>query len=453
MAAGAPTALIERLGRGPASAAELTQVLGVSQPTLSRLLRPLERAGRVVRIGSTRGARYGLSREAGSAGSRWPLFAIDESGRPSEIGVMHAIERERYFVRTGPPRIAGQCEGLPYFLQDSRPAGFLGRAIPAAHPDLGLPPRVTDWTDAHVLTFLTQRGSDNVGNLIVGAAALDRHLRGEHGPSLVTLRERATRYPALAASAMAGAPPGSSAQGEHPKFAAQVGDKRQQFHVLVKFSPPRTSALGERWADLLVAEHLASALLLEFGIAAARTELLEFKDQVFLQSERFDRVGAHGRRGVATLYSVDLDRYGQLDSWTQSAARLRADQLLSSVDAELIAALDVFGALIANSDRHFGNVTLFDRYDGPFELAPAYDMLPMLFAPQDGQVMSRTFAPPSPTAATLTVWPRARVLAERYWSRLCDEPRLSTGFRAIAARCLDAVRAMPQRAGSRASAH
>ncbi len=41
--------------------------------------------------------------------------------------------------------------------------------------------------------------------------------------------------------------------------------------------------------------------------------------------------------------------------------------------------------LIGNTDRHFGNVTLFDRYEGPFELAPAYDMLPMLFAPQHQQ--------------------------------------------------------------------
>jgi len=452
MAAGFATALIERLGRGPASAAELTQALGISQPTLSRLLRPLERAGRVVRIGSTRGARYGLAREVGAVGNRWPLFAIDESGRPSEIGLMHAIERERYFVRGGPPRITGQSEGLPYFLQDSRPAGFLGRAIPAAHADLGLPPRVVDWTDAHVLAYLTQRGSDNVGNLIVGSAALDRYLRGEQGPPLVRLRERATRYPALAASAMAGAPPGSSAQGEHPKFAAQVADKGRQSHVLVKFSPPRTSALGERWADLLVAEHVASSLLFEAGIAAARSKLLKCGDQVFLQSERFDRVGSEGRRGVSTLYSVDLDRYGQLDSWTQCAARLQSDRLLSPVDAERIALLDVFGALIANSDRHFGNITLFDQYDGPFQLAPVYDMLPMLFAPQDGQVIPRSFEPAAPTAATLAVWPRARALAEDYWARLCHEPRLSAGFRAIAAECLDAVRAMPRRGGSRSPA-
>jgi len=451
MAAGSSTGLIDLLARGPASAAELTQALGISQPTLSRLLRPLENAGRVVRIGSTRGARYGLARAVGTVGSRWPLYAIDESGRPTEIGLMDAIERERYVVRGGPPRIAGQFEGLPYFLQDSRPAGFLGRAIPAAHPDLGLPPRVADWSDPHVLTYLTQRGSDNVGNLIVGTAALDYHLRGEQGPLLVKLRQRATRYPALAVSAMAGAPPGSSAQGEHPKFAAQIADAGRQYHVLVKFSPPRTTPLGERWGDLLVTEHLASALLLESGIAAARTELLECKDQVFLQSERFDRVGADGRRGVATLYSVDLEYYGKLDSWTQSAARLHSDRLLSPADAELITLLDVFGALIANSDRHFGNITLLDRYAGPFELAPVYDMLPMLFAPQGGQVVSRTFEPPSPTAATLAVWPRARGLAERYWTRLCDEPRLSAGFRGIAAECLDVVRAIPQRRGSPAS--
>jgi hypothetical protein len=385
----------------------------------------------------------------GTVGSRWPLYAIDESGRPAEVGVLHAIERERYVVRGGPARIAGQSEGLPYFLQDSRPAGFLGRAIPAAHPDLGLPPRVADWTDAHVLTYLTQRGSDNVGNLVVGVAALDHYLRGEHGPQLVKLRERARRYPALAVLAMAGAPPGSSAQGEHPKFAAQIADAHRQYHVLVKFSPPRTTPLGQRWGDLLMAEHLASELLLDSGVAAARTELLECNDQVFLQSERFDRVGADGRRGVATLYSVDLNYYGKLDSWTQSAARLYADRLLSSADAELITLLDVFGAFIANSDRHFGNVTLFDRYDGPFQLAPTYDMLPMLFAPQDAQIVPRAFEPPSPTAVTLAVWPRARALAESYWMRLCDEPRLSAGFRGIAAECLDAVRSIPQRRGSR----
>jgi DNA-binding IclR family transcriptional regulator len=70
-------ALLKLLARGPASSGELTQALGVSQPTLSRLLRPLERSGRVVRLGSTRGARYGLAREVGAVGTTWPLYLID----------------------------------------------------------------------------------------------------------------------------------------------------------------------------------------------------------------------------------------------------------------------------------------------------------------------------------------------------------------------------------------
>jgi hypothetical protein len=88
----------------------------------------------------------------------------------------------------------------------------------------------------------------------------------------------------------------------------------------------------------------------EHGITAARSELLEFEDRVFLQSERFDRVGNDGRRGVVSLYSVDLVRYGELDSWAQAAARLHAEGLLSAKVSERITLLDTFGSLIASSD-------------------------------------------------------------------------------------------------------
>jgi DNA-binding transcriptional ArsR family regulator len=431
--------LLELLARGPATSSELTRALGVSQPTLSRLLRPLEKGGRVARLGTTRGARYGLSREVADVGASWPLFLIDEQGAPTEIASVHAIETDRYLVRGGPPRIQGIFEGIPYYLQDARPAGFLGRAIPAAHPELRLPPRVVDWTDAHVVTYLTQRGSESVGNLILGTEALDRYLNGEHGPRSVPTEQRPEVYPQLAAEAMSGAPSGSSAQGEHPKFSARVVDGNVVTQVLVKFSPPRTDAVGQRWADLLIAEHVAGGVLHDHGLPAARGELLEYGDQVFLQSERLRRVEDHGRRGVASLHSVDLDRHGMLDSWTNAGQRLRADGLLSTLDAERLALLDTFGALIANSDRHFGNVTLFDGYRGPFALAPTYDMLPMLFAPQVGQLIDRVFTPPGPTAATLAVWPRAREIALVYWERVNSDARISSEFRALGERCLDTV--------------
>jgi hypothetical protein len=123
--------------------------------------------------------------------------------------------------------------------------------------------------------------------------------------------------------------------------------------------------------------------------------------------------------------------------------------LAPAEDAGRITLLDTFGALIANSDRHFDNVTLFDRHAGPFALAPAYDMLPMLYAPQEGQLVERTFTPPGPTAATLAVWPRARDIAQSYWERLSADPRISSEFRAHSARCLQAMSALTPRGAPR----
>jgi hypothetical protein len=431
------------------AALELAQTLEIHQTNVSRSLKPLERSGQVVRLlGRTRGARYGLARNIGPVGTRWPLYAVDAAGTPKELATFNAIAPEHFAVCGGPARIGGLTQGIPYFLQDGRPEGFLGRAIPAAYPELKLPARVQDWSDDHALTFLTQRGSDTVGNLILGTESLDRYLSGAHAPRVVPSEDRASQYPALATAAMFGALPGSSAHGEHPKFSARITRGALTTHVLVKFSPPRGTALGTRWADLLIAESIASQVLAGNGIPAARSEVFEFGEQVFLESERFDRVGAEGRRGAVSLYSLDAVRYGKLDRWILSAQRLRAEQLLSAQDLERVTLVDAFGSLIANTDRHFGNITLFDDYEGPFELAPIYDMLPMLFAPQAGQLIERPFEPTKATAATLPVWPRARDLAESYWLRLCEESRLSAEFRRRCENCLDAVKQLSRRSAA-----
>jgi hypothetical protein len=447
-----PTVIAERLKQGASSAAELMQALGVSQTTISRALRELERRRDVLRIGSTRGARYALYRRVAAIGSQWPIYRIDEQGTPHELGTLNSIYRDSYCATAGPPRIAGLFQGLPYYLQDARPAGFIGRAVPAAYPELALPPRVTDWTDEHFLTYLTQRGTDASGNLVIGAEALDRTLAAIGSPPVVSVQERVTQYPALAISAMAGAPPGSSINGEHPKFAACLAEDERRTHVIVKFSPQRSTPSGQRWADLLTAEYLAHRVLEEHGIATSRSRLLEYDDRVFLECDRFDRIGADGRRGVVSLFALDAAHYGRLDSWTASAERLAADSLLSPKDAGRIRFLDAFGALIANTDRHFGNVSLFDHHQGIFELAPVYDMLPMLFAPQDGQLVVRQFDPVPATAAWLTVWAGACKLAEVYWDRLAQEPRVSADFHQLSAQSLSVLRAT-QRRRAPVSAH
>jgi hypothetical protein len=48
-------------------------------------------------------------------------------------------------------------------------------------------------------------------------------------------------------------------------------------------------------------------------------------------------------------------------------------------------------------------------------------------------------------AAWLTVWPSARTLAEVYWDRLAQEPRISADFRQLSAQSLEVPRVMPRR--------
>jgi len=433
------------LRSGPRSTLELAQSLGTSEPTVLRALRALEREQRVLRIGKTKGARYALRRNVGAIGARWPLFRIDEQGVVQELGMLEALERDSYYISAGPPRIQQLVKGIPYFLEDGRPGGFLGRAVPGVFPELNLPARVIDWTDEHVLVYLTQRAPDMTGALVVGAESMDRYLADVQAAPLVPQDARASEYPRYAALSMAGTPPGSSAQGEQPKFTARVEHNSQRVAVIVKFSPPQSSATGRRWGDLLRAEFLAHRVLGEHGVAACRSELLEYDSRIFLQCERFDRVGREGRRSTVSLFALDTSRYRQLDSWTAAAERLAADRLLSAADLEQIRFLDAFGALIANTDRHFGNITLFDDYEGPFTLAPVYDMLPMLFAPQNEQIVTRVFEPPAPRSAWLPVWSRARSLAETYWKRLVDETALSEEFRALCVRSLASLRALPAR--------
>jgi hypothetical protein len=92
-------------------------------------------------------------------------------------------------------------------------------------------------------------------------------------------------------------------------------------------------------------------------------------------------------------------------TWAKAAQHLAAEGRLSAEDARTIRWLDVFGQLIANTDQHFGNLSFFVDDVGRLQLAPVYDMLPMLFAPVETEIIGRAFSPSPPTAATLDVWP------------------------------------------------
>jgi HipA-like protein len=439
--------LLARLERGVASSAEIETTLDISQTVASRLLRRLASEGRIVRLGATRGARYGLLRPIGAIGSQWDLRRIDETGNVKLVGRLYALAAgECGFASSEGSHFAwgGVSEGIPYFLQDQRPGGFLGRAVPQKYPELGLPQRVIDWNDDHYLQYLTQRGADTVGDLILGDNSFNEYVELQKQRTPIVPEDRAAQFPRLARQVMAGGLPGSSAHGEHPKFTALLRRGNEYQHVLVKFSPPVGTAVGQRWSDLLIAEHLAHEVLNEGGIAAARSEIHEFDGVTFLETDRFDRNGLNGRVGVTSLMSIDTTQYGMLDNWIASAVRLHRDRRIDARTLESMRLIYTFGGLIANTDRHFGNIAMFDRYDGRFSLAPVYDMLPMLFAPQNDQIIARGFEPSDPSAETMSVYRRARALAEQFWGRLSADVRVSEEFRAIAATCANTLAALPR---------
>jgi hypothetical protein len=419
---------------GHATSAQLQAALGASQPTVSRALRPLLENGSVVKVGAGRTQRYLLPREIEGVGRQVPIHEITPEGHLRPFGTLYPLAGSGFWMDEADKAHGSSAfhESLPWFLFDMRPQGFLGRGFAAAHPALSLPPSLQHWSDDHILKALVNAGEDLPGNLIVGAAAFNRFVNlpappRSHAP-MVT--DPARQYPELAAQALGQSLAGSSAGGEQPKFSA-LRDGRA---VLVKFSPAGDSPADQRWRDLLVCEALALHTLAEAGIAAAPTDIVQASGRVFLQSQRFDRT-AQGRVGMVSLDVYDRQYIGQGTNWVDTAQRIdRAGaERLSVADVETLCLLDAFGALIANTDRHHGNISLLLHNDR-WQLAPAYDMLPMLYAPVAGEIVPRDFTaqPPRPTVHTLQVWPRARELAQRFWQTTAQDPRISEPFRELA---------------------
>jgi hypothetical protein len=306
-----------------------------------------------------------------------------------------------------------------------RPQGFIGRTFAHGHPELGLPANPEHWTDDDVLQALALCGEDLPGNLVVGGESFRRFqsIAARPAPHV-----SASDYPAMADSAMQGTLPGSSAGGEQPKFCT-VRDGRQ---VIVKFSPSGTSPADKRSRDLLVCEHLALRTLQEAGVAAATTRLFIEAGRVFLEVERFDRT-AQGRIGMVSLMAYDAQHIGKIDNWAATANRMVSRGLLRADDAQRLRFLEAFGRLIGNTDRHYGNISLLIE-NGTWRLSPAYDVLPTLYAPINGELPPRDLAASdlAPTVETLGEWQAARQLASAFWQTVAADERITAPFRAIA---------------------
>ena len=437
--AGLPDSIAKVLARGVATSAEIQRALGLSQPSVSRALAAMGDA--IVRIGQRRAARYGLPLDIPGIGSTWPVFAVSETGEPEMLGRLTSLYRDQYWFDAKQKDRSEVTDGLPFFLQDLRPQGFIGRTVPKRYPELGLPERITDWKDSDVLTYLVRRGDDGIGNILVGDESLQRFLKQARTPiQAIDIANRHIDYISLANAAIEGDVAGSSAGGEHPKFTCLLTREGISRHVLVKFSPAGADPVSQRWFDLLVSEHLAISALRVAGITSANTDLLPGDGQVFLETERFDRMGVVGRRGVVSLAAIDAYLIGKRQSWISTARSLRSLNRISNDDLERIRRVATYGRLIGNTDMHFGNLSFYLTFEGPFVLAPIYDMLPMMYAPTVANAIpNRELELPLPNADSLDIWRDMTMLAKRFWASTASHELISPGFRAIAHRNAEIV--------------
>ena len=186
-------------------------------------------------------------------------------------------------------------------------------------------------------------------------------------------------------------------------------------------------------------EHLASLTLpAHLGIAAASSRIRYSAGRIFLEVERFDRHGLLGRSGVTSWSSLNAALFGLAGlPWPEAARQVVARGWLSGTDAQQIALLWHFGKLIGNTDMHEGNLSFQpntqDSQAG-LRLSPAYDMLPMLYAPARGvELPERSFAPKLPLPAERETWDRAAWAAIAFWQMAADDERISNSFRATCA--------------------
>jgi hypothetical protein len=434
---------LELQARGLSPARALAETFQISQPTLSRWIAALGPS--VERIGAARQTQYALRRDVRHLGSAWPLYRLDEAGRPQAAGDLRALHGGFRLMPAGeaPAWLAreyphGVFPGLPFFLQDLIPQGYLGRAIAReVSTSLGLPTDPRRWSDDDLLAYLLAAGDDLPGNLVLGDRALEQALRrAEAQPgAAVPDADRPDVYPARATAAQRGEYPGSSAGGDQPKFLLTVRRPAGGLcPVLVKFSAAESSPVSQRWADLLLCEHFAAEILAEQGLGSTRSSVLDAGNRRFLEVERFDRTPAGGRRGLVTLGAlIDGLIEGSAADWPAAATLLESAGWLAAGQARELRWRWCFGDLIANTDMHPANTSLELTDQAPFSLTPSYDMLPMLYAPgPQGDLGTRPFAPRPPLPAVAAEWAEAAPAALAFWARVATDPRISADFRTLA---------------------
>lgn len=417
-----------KLLRGACSARELADAAGVSQPTISRALSGMD----TVNIGGGPTSAYALHENIENAGSSWPIYFIDENAAVGKMGTLHSLKAFQFWVERessndwqsvfGEDFKNGLFPGLPYFLDDIRPQGFLGRAFAKKYGQLLQQPDNPElWTNPGVIRALLQYGADQPGAFILGKEALSKALLPAPEIAEDCIQEG---YPSLAAQALQNRIVGSSAGGEQPKFTATTEGNRG---VLVKFATDLDTISGRRWSDLLAAENIALETLRGAGIPSAQSRIIDHENFRFLETERFDRTACGGRIPIVSLRAVASAFTGLGNTWLESMASLEQAGRVTSLDAKATELIYEFGVRIGNTDMHPGNLSFIMSSRGKMSIAPVYDMLPMMYRPdRNDKVSSEALIPQG------SISQEANGLATIFWGNAAKSTLLSPQFRALA---------------------
>jgi serine/threonine-protein kinase HipA len=143
-------------------------------------------------------------------------------------------------------------------------------------------------------------------------------------------------------------------------------------------------------------EEYGSRLARALGLASFDTRIDEFAGIPALVVERYDREIAADGATPERIHQEDFNqvlglqsdqkyqRFGGKASLARMARELR--MLGSHADLRRLARLTVLAAATGNLDMHAKNLALLHRRDGTIELAPAYDVVPQVHLPNDGEL-------------------------------------------------------------------
>ena len=432
-----PISIREFLAQGPATSKQIQAATELKQSAVSTALR--EMGEQIVTFQRGRSPFYAMTCNAFGGGDSLPLTMVDAYGNNNTVALVRPLSHGGFCLEPlpGMPAVLtgeqgnGLFDDLPYFLDDLRPQGFIGRqiAVQMSEQSADFPADPRNWSSEHVGQYLISNGDDLPGNFKFGPQA---RLRMRRAPEISSVAD----YPELAERVLAGSLSGSSAGGEQPKFTTFCGELSA--HVIVKFSPKGDDRVAQRWRDILITEFHATVALHGGNLPAAETRLIERGGRLFLESQRFDRVGVYGRMSMISLQAVDAELVGLGTSWPKVILELAIKELISGEDLIDALVLWRFGHLINNSDMHLGNLSLGIEGD-MFRLLPVYDMCSMGFAPKGGEALSFNFHVSSESMSMIDAHVNQRiaesvtVMARNFWSKVAADDRISDEFRTFLA--------------------